>query len=88
VTRCCASTPTRSSPPPPDAERHTDRRFVLALLQNLDETTQEIVLYHLIDEMSQGEIAELVGLSRVTVNKRLMKFRAHAEEQARRRSVG
>jgi len=38
--------------------------------------------------MSQGEIAELVGLSRVTVNKRLMKFRAHAEEQARRRSVG
>jgi len=77
-----------SSPPPPDAERHTDRRFVLALLQNLDETTQEIVLYHLIDEMSQGEIAELVGLSRVTVNKRLMKFRAHAEEQARRRSVG
>jgi RNA polymerase sigma-70 factor (ECF subfamily) len=78
-----------SSPsPPPDAAGTIDRRFLVTLLEELDETTQEIVLYHLVDEMSQGEIAALVGLSRVTVNKRLMRFRAHAEERARSRRVG
>jgi RNA polymerase sigma-70 factor, ECF subfamily len=77
-----------SSPSPPDAAGTADRRFLVQLLEELDETTQEIVLYHLVDEMSQGEIAELVGLSRVTVNKRLMRFRARAEERARSRRVG
>jgi RNA polymerase sigma-70 factor (ECF subfamily) len=77
-----------SSLPAPDASGHTDRRFLLELLGELDETTQEIVIYHLVDELPQGEIAELVGLSRVTVNKRLMKFRAHAEERTRRRKTG
>jgi RNA polymerase sigma-70 factor, ECF subfamily len=74
--------------PAPDADGRSDRRFLLELLGELDETTQEIVLYHLVDEMPQGEIAELVGLSRITVNKRLMKFRTHAEERARERKAG
>jgi RNA polymerase sigma factor (sigma-70 family) len=70
---------TPSAVPPPDG--NIDRHIMTELLAELDETTREIVVYHLIDEMPQGEIAALIGLSRVTVNKRLMKFRARCEER-------
>jgi RNA polymerase sigma factor (sigma-70 family) len=70
--------------PSPDASAIIDRRFVVGLLDELDETTREIVVYHIVDDMAQGEIAALVGLSRVTVNKRLMKFRARCEEWTQR----
>ncbi len=66
--------------PSPDASGNIDRRFLIEVLSDLDEMTREIVVYHVIDDMSQGEIAALVGLSRITVNKRLMKFRARCEE--------
>ena len=79
-----AVVPTGAAPP----DGGLDRRFLLELLGQLDETTQEIVLYHFVDELAQGEIAELVGLSRVTVNKRIMKFRTQAEERARTRRAG
>jgi RNA polymerase sigma factor (sigma-70 family) len=75
-----------SGAPAPDGG--VDRRFLQALMAELDETTQEIIVYHLVDDMPQGEIAELVGLSRVTVNKRIMKFKARAEERARQREAG
>jgi RNA polymerase sigma-70 factor (ECF subfamily) len=68
----------------PDAGAIVDRRFLLDLLAELDDTTREIVAYHIIDEMPQGKIAELVGLSRVTVNKRIMRFRARCEERMER----
>lgn len=71
-----------------DPASGSDRRFLVELLGELDETTQAIVLYHLVDDMSQGEIAVLVGLSRVTVNKRIMRFRALAEQRTRRREAG
>jgi len=75
-------------PRQPDAIGGMDRRFLLDLLSEFDQTTQEIVLYHLVDDMTQGEIAEVVGLSRVTVNKRITKFRARAEERTRQRKAG
>jgi RNA polymerase sigma-70 factor (ECF subfamily) len=70
--------------PAPRPDGTIDRRFLVELLGELDETTREIIVYHLVDEMPQGEIAALVGLSRVTVNKRLMRFRAQCEEWTRR----
>jgi RNA polymerase sigma-70 factor (ECF subfamily) len=70
-----------ASAPRPD--ERAELRFLVELLAEIDETTREIIGYHIIDEMPQGEIAALVGLSRVTVNKRLMKFRAQCEEWSR-----
>ena len=72
-----------SAAPRPDGT--LDRRLLLELLGELDDTTREIVAYHLVDEIPQGEIAALVGLSRVTVNKRITKFRARCEERTQRR---
>ncbi len=49
------------------------------LLRETDQVMRAIVLYHFIDGLSQGEIAGLVGVSRVTVNQRLQKWRAQAQ---------
>lgn len=49
-----------------------------AVLSETDSITAQIVVFHLIDGFSQTEIAELVKLSRVSVNQRLQRFRANA----------
>jgi RNA polymerase sigma-70 factor (ECF subfamily) len=54
------------------------RQVVEALLNETDAQTALIATSHFIDELPQGQIAELVGLSRVTVNQRLARFREHA----------
>lgn len=54
------------------------QQLVSILLGEADDTTAAIALYHWVDGLSQGEIAQLVGLSRVTVNQRLMRLRAAA----------
>lgn len=54
------------------------RDAVLAVLDALDEEDMRILLLHFLDGLSQGEIAEEVGLSRVTVNKRVQAIRARA----------
>lgn len=51
------------------------RQFLSGVFEGVDETTQTIAIHYFVDEMNQEEIAQLVGLSRVTVNKRLMAFR-------------
>ena len=62
-----------------DMEKALESRQLLeALFALTDEVTAAIVLHHYVDGLSQGEIGELVGLSRVTVNQRLAKFRALA----------
>lgn len=70
--------------PGPDGDARIDYRVLLEMLTELDDTTREIVVYHVIDEMPQREISSLVGLSRVTVNKRIMRFRAQCEERMQR----
>ncbi len=60
------------------------RRQLLGLLHTFDAKTQQIAVYHFVDGLSQGEIAELVGLSRVSVNKRLARFRAEARHRLER----
>jgi RNA polymerase sigma-70 factor (ECF subfamily) len=55
------------------------RDAVLRLLAALDEDEMRIALLLFVDGMSQGEIAEEVGVSRVTINKRVQVIRARAE---------
>jgi RNA polymerase sigma-70 factor (ECF subfamily) len=52
------------------------RDAVLSLLGTLDEKAMRIALLHFLDGLSQGEIAEELGVSRVTVNKKIQAIRA------------
>ena len=58
------------------------RDTALMLLDSLDETDQKIVVLSCIDGMNQAEIAEELGLSRVTINKRLGGLREKLELEA------
>jgi RNA polymerase sigma-70 factor (ECF subfamily) len=51
---------------------------VRALLRNLTPAAQEIAIYYFVDQMSQNEISELMGISRRTVGHRLERIRAAA----------
>jgi RNA polymerase sigma-70 factor (ECF subfamily) len=55
------------------------RDAVLRLVGTLDEDEMRIAIHLVVDGMSQGEIAEEVGVSRVTVNKKVQAIRARAE---------
>jgi RNA polymerase sigma-70 factor (ECF subfamily) len=55
------------------------RDAVLQLLGSMDDQEMQIALLLFVDGMSQGEIAEDIGLSRVTVNKKVAAIRARAE---------
>ncbi len=55
------------------------REIVRRILEDTDEQTALIAVYHFVDGLSQGEIASLVGLSRLTVNRRLQELRAGAK---------
>jgi RNA polymerase sigma-70 factor (ECF subfamily) len=55
------------------------RDAVLRLLDALDEEQMRIAVLLFVDGMSQGEIAAEVGVSRITVNKRVQTIRARAE---------
>ncbi|MFO0583123.1 MAG: RNA polymerase sigma factor [Anaeromyxobacter sp.] len=68
---------------PAHGDRVEARQLVSAILAEADPETAAIAQYHFVDGLSQGEIAGLVGRSRVTVNTRLQRFR----EAARRRLV-
>jgi RNA polymerase sigma-70 factor (ECF subfamily) len=67
---------------PGAADAAEARQLAAAVLAEADPETATMALYHFVDGLSQGEIASLVGRSRVTVNQRLQRFRA----DARRRS--
>jgi RNA polymerase sigma factor (sigma-70 family) len=62
------------------------RDAALKLLGTLSEQEMQIAVLLFVDGMSQGEIAEEVGISRVTVNKKIQALRARAERYARRAS--
>lgn len=64
-----------------DPEALTAAREILALeLEAADEETSLILVYAFVDGLSQGEIAEQLNLSRVTVNQRIQKFRDQAKK--------
>jgi RNA polymerase sigma-70 factor (ECF subfamily) len=70
-----------SSPavPAPRPERAADASLtVRALLRSVPESLQEIAIYYFVDQMSQDEIAALLGIPRRTVSFRLAQFRTAA----------
>lgn len=72
----------RAAAPPSDPQAQTAARVaVRAALEEADEKTREIAIYHFVDGLAQGEIARLVGLSRVTVNQRLGRLRQRWQER-------
>lgn len=60
-----------------------DRRLLANLARRLDDRTWEILVYHLIDDMTQEEIAVLLGISRKTIVRRLKRVRNEARRLAR-----
>ena len=59
----------------------TAQQLWSTILTEADPVNAQIVTYHYVDGLSQGEIADLVGYSRVTVNQRLQQFRAQARQK-------
>ncbi|MBI5546591.1 MAG: sigma-70 family RNA polymerase sigma factor [Deltaproteobacteria bacterium] len=57
------------------------RKTLFKLLERFDEKTQAIAVHYFLDEMNQEEIGAVIGMSRVSVNKRLMKFREAARNE-------
>ncbi len=75
----------RSSPLSHDPEKTAEARAILVeALDAADERTASMLVYHYVDGLSQGEIADVMKLSRVTVNQRLQRFRDQAKEIAER----
>jgi RNA polymerase sigma-70 factor (ECF subfamily) len=56
------------------------KQALLLALRRFDEVTQQIAVFAFLDEMTQEEIGDLLGLSRVTINKKLMKLRTSLAE--------
>ncbi len=66
---------------PATSERAVLARSVLALF---DTQTQQAAIHYYIDEMSQSEVAQAVGLSVPTVRKRLREFIVRARHELTR----
>jgi RNA polymerase sigma-70 factor (ECF subfamily) len=64
--------------PPQPAEGVEARQLAAAILAEADPETAAMAIYHFVDGLTQGEIAGLVGRSRVLVNQRLQRFRSAA----------
>lgn len=58
------------------------------LLQMLDKKSSQILVYKYLDDLKQEEIANLIGLSRQSVRKRLVKINGLATALAREPSDG
>ncbi len=68
--------------PPDPAEGVEARQLATAILAEADPETAAMAVYHFVDGLTQGEIAELVGKSRVIVNRRLQALRGAALRRA------
>ena len=72
-----------TAPEPPSlADRLEDRQTAQALLSRFDERTGLIAVYHLVDGMTQEEIAAALGITRRTVYTHLTRFLERAKELA------
>ena len=60
-----------------------DRQLAASLLGRFEERTALIAVYHLVDGMTQEEIAEALGVSRRTVYAHLTRFLAEAADVLR-----
>lgn len=64
--------------PPDPASGVETRQLAAAILAEADPLTAAIAVYHFVDGITQGDIARLVGRSRVIVNRRLQGFKSAA----------
>jgi RNA polymerase sigma-70 factor (ECF subfamily) len=55
------------------------RDLLVKLVRELDEHESEVLMYRYVDDMTQEEIATLLGLSRKTIGKRLERIREVVE---------
>ena len=63
-------------------DRVVDRQLLASLADRIDAEAWEILVYHFVDDMTQGEIAALIGASRKTVVRRLQAIREEARRLA------
>jgi RNA polymerase sigma-70 factor (ECF subfamily) len=63
-------------------ERVVDRQLLATLAGRIDTQAWEILVYHFVDDLTQGEIATLIGTSRKTVVRRLQVIREEARRLA------
>lgn len=63
-------------------QRVVDRQMLASLADRLDAEAWEILVYHFVDDMTQDEIAALIGASRKTVVRRLQAIREEARRLA------
>jgi len=63
-------------------DRVVDRRLLARLADRIDAQAWEILVYHFVDDMTQDEIASLIGTSRKTVVRRLHAIREEARRLA------
>ena len=63
-------------------DRVVDRQLLASLAERVDAQAWEILVYHFVDDMTQDEIAALIGASRKTVVRRLAVIREEARRLA------
>jgi RNA polymerase sigma-70 factor (ECF subfamily) len=68
--------------------RLEDRITVAALLEQAEPELQQIVVLRLVDGMTAEEVAEVTGLSRKTVTRRLQGFISEARARLQRPDLG
>jgi RNA polymerase sigma-70 factor (ECF subfamily) len=67
-----------------DADALPNRQLVQAILSRFDATTQTVAVGVLVDGMEQEEVAEVLGVSRRTVARKLARFLDLARQHADR----
>jgi RNA polymerase sigma factor (sigma-70 family) len=63
-------------------ERVVDRQLLASLADRIEAQAWEILVYHFVDDLTQDEIAGLIGTSRKTVVRRLQAIREEARRLA------
>jgi RNA polymerase sigma-70 factor, ECF subfamily len=80
--RDCVAELLRGTRPAEDPEKIASARQILSeALKEADDETSLMLVSFFVDGLSQGEIAELLGVSRITVNQRIQRFRDQARQK-------
>jgi DNA-directed RNA polymerase specialized sigma24 family protein len=72
---CSRRTTARSCPRTPCDDEIIGLDLLTKLVRELDESEAQVLTYRYVDDLTQEEIASLLGLSRKTVGKRLDRVR-------------
>jgi RNA polymerase sigma-70 factor, ECF subfamily len=61
-------------------DRVVDRQLLANLSERMDDQTWAVLIHRFVDDMSEDEIANLIGASRRTVTRRLRHIRRHVRD--------